>query len=80
MTTATPRQPLIEDHAYLSNQHSGALLTRDGDVTWLCLPRFDAPSVFTSLLGEPEHGRWRLRIADGEVRERAYLPGTLVLR
>ncbi|MFB1428660.1 glycoside hydrolase family 15 protein [Micrococcus endophyticus] len=80
MTTATPRQPLIEDHAYLSNQHSGALLTREGDVTWLCLPRFDAPSVFTSLLGEPEHGRWSLRIADGEVRERAYLPGTLVLR
>lgn len=80
MTTETPRQPLIEDHAYLSNQHSGALLTREGDVTWLCLPRFDAPSVFTSLLGGPEHGRWSLRIADGEVRERAYLPGTLVLR
>lgn len=81
MTTATPRRPpLIEDHAYLSNQHSGALVTREGDVTWLCLPRFDAPSVFTSLLGEPEHGQWSLRIADGEVVERAYLPGTLVLR
>ena len=81
MTTTTPRRPpLIEDHAYLSNQHSGALVTREGDVTWLCLPRFDAPSVFTSLLGEPEHGQWSLRIADGEVVERAYLPGTLVLR
>lgn len=81
MTSTTPRHPpLIEDHAYLSNQHSGALVTRTGDVTWMCLPRFDAPSVFTSLLGEPEHGQWSLRIADGEVVERTYLPGTLVLR
>ena len=81
MTAQTaPASPLIEDHAYLSNQHSGALVTRAGDVTWLCLPRFDGPSVFTSLLGAPEHGQWSLGIADGEVVERAYLPGTLVLR
>lgn len=76
MTTS----PLIDDLAYLSDQHAGALVTRDGTVVWLCLPRYDSPAVFTSLLGEPEHGQWSLRIADGEVVERAYVPGTLVLR
>ncbi|MGO1286000.1 MAG: glycoside hydrolase family 15 protein [Brachybacterium sp.] len=71
--------PLIEDHALLSDQRSTALVTRDGDVNWLCLPRFDSDAVFCSLLGDDEHGHWSLRIADGEVISRRYLPGTMVL-
>ncbi|MDO4238994.1 glycoside hydrolase family 15 protein [Micrococcus sp.] len=70
----------IDDHAYLSNQHSGALVARDGTVTWLCLPRFDSPAIFTSLLGEAEHGEWALGVEGGEVVEREYLEDTLVLR
>ena len=73
-------QPRIDDHAFLSHQLSGALVSREGAITWLCLPRFDSASVFTSLLGTREHGEWGLGIEDGEVAERAYLPGTLVLR
>ena len=73
-------QPRIDDHAFLSHQLSGALVSREGAITWLCLPRFDSASVFTSLLGTREHGEWSLGIEDGEVAERAYLPGTLVLR
>ena len=71
--------PLIEDHALLSDQRSTALVTRDGDVNWLCLPRFDSDAVFCSLLGDDEHGHWSLRIADGEVISRRDLPGTMVL-
>src|SRR5699024_6433472 len=71
--------PLIEDHALLSDQRTTALVTREGDVDWLCLPRFDSDALFCSLLGTEEHGHWSLRIADGEVLSRRYLPGTMVL-
>ena len=71
--------PFIEAHALLSDQRSAALVTRDGDVDWLCLPRFDSDALFASLLGEDEHGHWSLRIAGGEVVSRRYLPDTMVL-
>ena len=42
--------PPIADYAFLSNCHTGALIAPDGAVDWLCIPSFDAPSVFGSLL------------------------------
>ncbi|ATG55969.1 glycoside hydrolase family 15 [Brachybacterium ginsengisoli] len=70
---------LIEDHALLSDQRASALVTREGDIDWLCLPRFDSDALLCSLLGTEENGHWSLRIADGEVLSRRYLPGTMVL-
>jgi len=69
----------IEDHALLSDQRTTALVTREGAIDWLCLPRFDSAAVFCSLLGDESHGHWTLRIADGEVVGRRYLPSTMVL-
>ncbi|MGO1685208.1 MAG: glycoside hydrolase family 15 protein [Brachybacterium sp.] len=71
--------PLIEDHALLSDQRAAALVTREGDIDWLCLPRFDSDAMFCALLGTEEHGHWSLRIADGEVLSRRYLPSTMVM-
>jgi GH15 family glucan-1,4-alpha-glucosidase len=49
----------IADYAFLSNCHTGALIAPDGGVGWLCVPRFDAPSVFGTLL-DREAGYFRL--------------------
>ena len=70
----------IEDYALLADQHSAALVSRDGSVDWLCLPRFDSPAVFAALLGTPDNGRWRIAIDGGDVVSREYEDGTFILR
>jgi alpha,alpha-trehalase len=71
--------PPIEDYAFLSDCHTGALVAPDGGVGWLCVPRFDAPSVFGTLL-DREAGYFRLGPFGINVpTARAYEPGTNIL-
>lgn len=72
----------IEDYALIGDRRSGALVGVDGSIDWLCLPRFDSPSLFGALLGYGEHGEWRLRPADARMvlTKREYVEGTVVLR
>ncbi|QHC69934.1 glycoside hydrolase family 15 protein [Rathayibacter sp. VKM Ac-2801] len=70
----------IEDYAVLSDCRTAALVSRDGGIDWLCLPRFDSASVFGALLGGDDQGRWSLRPVDAEATsERRYLGDTLAL-
>jgi GH15 family glucan-1,4-alpha-glucosidase len=69
----------IGDYAFLSDCHTGALVAPDGGIDWLCVPRFDAPSVFGMLL-DREAGSFRLGPFGINVpTARAYDPGTNVL-
>ena len=71
--------PPIADYAFLSNCHTGALVAPDGTIDWLCVPSFDAPSVFGSLL-DRQAGGFRLAPYGLTVpTARHYEPGTNVL-
>ena len=72
----------IEDYALVSDLHTGALVSRGGSVDWLCFPRFDSAAVFSALLGDEDHGRWKLApsSASGTVLNRRYLDSTFVLQ
>jgi len=70
----------IEDYGIIGNMISAALVSRDGSIDWLCLPRFDSGACFAALLDGPEHGRWLLTPEDPACRiSRRYIPGTAVL-
>jgi GH15 family glucan-1,4-alpha-glucosidase len=70
----------IEDYAIIADTHTAALVSRDGSIDWLCLPRFDSGACFAALLGDDGNGHWRIAPAGG-VRgvRRRYRGDTLVL-
>jgi GH15 family glucan-1,4-alpha-glucosidase len=70
----------IEDYALIGDTHTAGLVSREGSIDWLCLPRFDSPACFAALLGDAGNGRWLLAPA-GPVRDvrRRYQGDTLVL-
>jgi GH15 family glucan-1,4-alpha-glucosidase len=70
----------IEDYGFLSDTQTGALVSRDGCVDWLCFPRFDSPACFASLLGEAKNGHWRFYPEeDVKATRRRYRGDTLIL-
>ena len=70
----------IEDYALLGDMQTAALVGRNGEIDWLCLPRFDSPACFAALLGGPEAGSWRLApTGEGPASRRHYRDDSLVL-
>jgi GH15 family glucan-1,4-alpha-glucosidase len=71
--------PPIAEYAFLSDCHTGALVAPDGAIDWLCVPSFDSPSVFGSLL-DRQAGFFRLApFGINHPTAVAYEPGTNVL-
>jgi alpha,alpha-trehalase len=76
---AGPDFHAIGDYGFISDCHTGALIASDGTVEWLCLPRFDSPSVFAALL-DRDAGAYRLGPTNLRAPvARRYVPGTNVL-
>lgn len=57
-----------------------ALVGPDTSIDWLCLPRFDSPSVFARLLDQERGGSWAFEPAEAWTSTAAYLRNTNVVR
>ena len=73
---SSPSFPPIADYGFLSDCHTGALVSSEGAIEWLCLPHFDCKSVFGALLdrsaGSFRIGPYGIYVPVG----RRYVPGT----
>lgn len=72
--------PIPLDHGAFGNGRVLALVGPDTSIDWLCLPRFDSPSVFARLLDAERGGSWALEGIDGFDATSAYVRNTNVVR
>ncbi|MGC9671151.1 glycoside hydrolase family 15 protein [Planosporangium sp. 12N6] len=69
----------IAEHGLIGDLRTAALVGTDGTIDWYCCPRFDAPSVFASILDAERGGSFALT-ADAPARSKQfYFPDTNVL-
>ena len=72
--------PRIEDYGLIGDTQTGALVSKDGSIDWLCFPRFDSGACFAALLGDRNNGRWRIGPVEPVTQvTRRYRGATLIL-
>ena len=74
------KYPPIADHGVIGDLQTAALVTTDGTIDFFCCPRFDAPSVFASLLDPERGGYFRIAPAGHDyVTKQLYFPDSAIL-
>ena len=70
----------IEDYGLIGDMKGSALVSKSGNIDWVCVPRFDSEACIAALLGRDEHGRWGIRPTTRIRRsEQRYRRDTLIL-
>jgi GH15 family glucan-1,4-alpha-glucosidase len=72
--------PLDLAHGAIGNGSVLALIGPDTSIDWLCMPRFDGPSVFARLLDEEKGGRFQFVAEQPVSTAMKYLRNTNILR
>jgi len=78
MTAPHSNAKRINDYAVIGDGRSAALVSRGGDIDWLCWPRFESGAVFAALL-DPSAGHWSIAPTGTSAVSRRYVPDTNVL-
>jgi GH15 family glucan-1,4-alpha-glucosidase len=72
--------PLPLHHGAIGNGRVLALVAPDTSIDWLCLPRFDSPSVFARLLDQDRGGAWAFTPFEDWRTTAGYVRNTNVVR
>ncbi len=72
--------PAIAEYGMIGNCHTAALVSRAGSIDWLCLPRFDSPSLFARILDLNRGGFWQIQPIVPFSSTHQYLDSTNVLK
>jgi len=72
--------PLPLHHGAIGNGRVLALVAPDTSIDWLCLPRFDSPSVFARLLDQDRGGAWAFKPVEDWRAAAGYVRNTNVVR
>jgi hypothetical protein len=71
-----PAPNVLREYALIADGERGAVVGPRGDIVWLCAPRWDSPSVFSSLIGGA--GAYVVEPAERHVWGGWYRNGTLI--
>jgi len=73
-----PYQPL-ENYGMIGNLHTAALVGINGSIDWCCLPHFNSPSIFGSLLDSQKGGYCKISPTGPKDRKQFYLSDSNIL-
>jgi GH15 family glucan-1,4-alpha-glucosidase len=83
-SAAEPREDgyvALRSYGAIGDGRTVALIARDGQIDWLPFPSLPSDPVFSGIVDSADGGRVELRPVDDDfVVQRAYVPGTNVLR
>lgn len=80
LESTTTSFPAIADYGVIGNCHTAALVSREGSIDWLCLPRFDSPSLFARILDLEQGGFWAIQPTTQFESQHQYVDATNVLK
>lgn len=69
----------IGDHALMGDTRTAALISRRGEIDWMCVPRFDCDPIFGRLVDPHHGGAFSISVLGTERTDRSYLDGTAIL-
>ena len=73
-------QPPMSDYGLIGDTRTAALVSADGAIDWMCVPRFDGDPLFGRLVGGTQAGTFRIGPSERYRRKtRRYHPGSATL-
>ena len=69
----------IENYGVIGDLHTIALVGKDGSIDWCCLPHFDSPSIFASILDKNKGGSFKISPLAPAKQRQMYFSETCIL-